>query len=373
VFEPVGGTARVRLALSSESAFDVVIEGGRARIVKPGAYRPDAILRADMATWLRIAADLPGGLDAFRRGRLSVRHNLHVGVGFLAATSGITEPGRLEFEQVTTAAGEISIMRAGRGDPVLLIHGLGTTKVSFLPTLAALAGSHRVIALDLPGFGDSDKPLAARYDPPFFAAAVEALMDSLGIERASLVGNSMGGRTALEAGMTFPDRIDRLVLLAPALAWLRERPLASVVRLLRPELGLLQVTPRPVAEAVLRRLVPRDGNGLVEVGIDEFLRSFVTARGRAAFYAALRNIYLDEPRGNGGFWTRLESLGPEALFVWGRDDTLVPLAFARHVERAVPHARHLELDCGHVPQLERAREVHTAIREFLAAAAPAGA
>jgi pimeloyl-ACP methyl ester carboxylesterase len=304
-------------------------------------------------------------MDAFRKGRLAVRRNLHVGVGFLAATSGMTEPGRLEFSQISTAAGEISIMRAGAGDPVLLVHGLGTTKVSFLPTLAALVQSHRVIAMDLPGFGDSVKPLGAGYDPPYFARAIAALMDALEIGRASVVGNSMGGRVALEAGLLYPERVDRLVLLAPALAWLRGRTWAPVVRLLRPELGLLQVTPRPLAESVLRRLVPGVGNGWVDVGIDEFLRSYTTGRGRAAFYAALRNIYLDEPHGDDGFWTRLEQMQPESLFVWGSRDTLVPAAFARHVERVVPHARHLELDCGHVPQLERPREVHAAIREFL--------
>ncbi len=365
VFEPPGGTARVRLSITDSVACDAVVQGGRARLTGPAGH-PDAELRADGATWLRIARDLRGGMDAFRAGRLHVRRNLHVGVGFLAATSGMTESGRLEFDCVATAAGDISILRAGRGDTVILVHGLGTTKLSFLPTLAALVDSHRVIALDLPGFGDSTKPIGARYDAPYFARAVVALMDALELERATLVGNSMGGRISLEAGIRFGDRVDRLVLLAPALAWLRDRPWAPLVRLLRPELGLLQFAPRGLTEAVVRRVVPSNGNGWVDVGIDEFLRSYTTARGRAAFYAALRNIYLDEPRGNRGFWTRLEELEAEALFVWGEDDTLVPAAFERHVRSALPDAEHLTLDCGHVPQLERPREVHAAIREFLA-------
>jgi pimeloyl-ACP methyl ester carboxylesterase len=372
VFEPPAGTARVRLEISDGLACDALIEGGRARLMGLGPEgRADALLRADSATWMRISRDLRGGLEAFRRGRLAVRRNLHVGVGFLAATGGMTEPGRLEFAQIPTAVGEISIMCGGAGDPVLLVHGLGTTKVSFLPTLAALARSHRVFAMDLPGFGDSVKPLGAGYDPPYFARAIEALMDSLEIGRASVVGNSMGGRVALETGMLYPERVDRLVLLAPALAWLRGRTWAPVVRLLRPELGLLQVTPRPLAESVLRRLVPGARDGWVDGGIDEFLRSYTTARGRAAFYAALRNIYLDEPHGDNGFWTRLERMQPECLFVWGTQDTLVPAAFAQHVERAVPHSRHLELDCGHVPQLERPAEVHAAVRDFLGAASAA--
>ena len=99
--------------------------------------------------------------------------------------------------------------------------------------------------------------------------------------------------------------------------------------------------------------------------MDEFLRAYLTPRGRAAFYAAARNIYLDEPHGDDGFWTRLESLEPESLFVWGRHDTLVPIGFMKHVERALPAAKHVELNCGHVPQVERPRETHAAIRKFL--------
>jgi pimeloyl-ACP methyl ester carboxylesterase len=92
----------------------------------------------------------------------------------------------------------------------------------------------------------------------------------------------------------------------------------------------------------------------------------MSPRGRAAFYAAARNIYLDEPHGEKGFWKRLESLEGDSLFVWGRNDTLVPIAFMKHVERVLPSARHVELVCGHVPQLERPRETHAAMREFLA-------
>ena len=65
------------------------------------------------------------------------------------------------------------------------------------------------------------------------------------------------------------------------------------------------------------------------------------------------------------FWPRLEELSPESLFIWGKRDTLVPIGFARHVRRALPAAQHVELDCGHVPQLECPRKVHAAIERFL--------
>jgi pimeloyl-ACP methyl ester carboxylesterase len=363
------GRARVRLEVAGDRGADALIGGRRLRLREVNeSAEPDAVLSADAATWKRIAEDLRGGMDAFRAGRLRIRGSLHVGVGFLAATSGAEERGRLEFDTLRTRGfGGISVLAAGTGPATIVcVHGLGGTKASFLPTVNALADEYRVVAIDLPGFGESDKPIGAPYDAPWFARSLFAAMDALGIERAHVAGNSMGGRVAIEAGLTDRDRTRALLLLSPALAWLRSRPWAPLIRALRPELGLIQPAPRPIVEAMVRRLVPSGNGGWTAAGIDEFLRAYLTRSGRAAFYAAARNIYLDEPHGENGFWTRLESLQSDSLFVWGRDDMLVPIGFMKHVERALPRARHVELSCGHVPQVERPRETHAAIRKFLA-------
>ncbi len=360
------GRARIRIVFTDEGEWDVIAADGGARITPARtALEADATLTAPRLTWERIAADLRGGMDAYRAGRLVIRHNLNLGVGFLAATSGITGPRRLRFERIDTDSGKISILSAGEGKAVICIHGLGATKGSFLPTVAALSDQFRVISLDLPGFGDSTKPILAPYHPPFFARAVVDLMKAMGLRRAHMIGNSMGGRVALELGLRHADRVGRIVLLAPSLAWRRERPWAPLVRLLRPELGLLQITPRPVVEQVVRRMIPGAGTSWVQAGVDEFLRAYLTPRGRMAFYAAARQIYLEEPHGAKGFWTRLQKMEPETLFVWGKRDTLVPVGFAAHVKQALPSALHLELDCGHVPQLERPVETHGAIGGFL--------
>ena len=360
VFDATQRVTRIRLATAGGGAADAVIVDGVAGLEEADG-EPDAVLTADAETWRRIGADLRGGMDAFNRSRLSVRTNLHVGVGFLAATSGATTPGRLEFKR---AAG-LSYLQAGVGEPAVMIHGLGATKVSLLPTVAALSPRFRAISLDLPGHGDSDKPVGAAYDARFFADSVIEFLDALNIDRAHIVGNSLGGRVALELGLRHPDRVRRLALLAPSLAWRRDRPWAPLLRLLRPEVGLLQLAPRPVVEGIVRRMIPGAQDGWAAAGVDEFLRVYLTPRGRAAFYAAARQIYLDAPEGDDGFWPRLKTLEPDALFVWGRRDQLVPLAFARHVSEAVPGARHVELDCGHVPQLERPRETHLAVLKFL--------
>lgn len=358
--------ARIRLEVTEHGAWDVEIEGATCR-VRPArrGVGPDALLCADDASWQRVAADLRGAMDMFFHGRLTVRHNLHLGVGFLAATSGDRQPGRLMLARVQAASGRMSIMTAGTGEPVLLIHGLGATKGSFLPSIAALAPGFRPIALDLPGFGDSYKPLRAGFHPPFFARTVIELMDALELPRAHVIGNSLGGRIALELGLRHPDRVGSVVLLAPSLAWRRERPWAPFVRVLRPELGLVQMAPRWIVEGIVHRILPVAESNWVRAGVDEFLRAYLTPRGRVAFYAAARQIYLEEPHGAKGFWTRLAGLRPPALFVWGKRDQLVPVAFAAHVKRTLPAARHLVLDCGHVPQLERPAEVHAVVAAFL--------
>ena len=365
-FEPQGARARVRLAIAEGDAWDAVVEDGAARLAPANGGAADATLTADARTWAAISADVGGGMRAFRASRLTVRRNLHVGVGFLAATSGVSGPGRLRFRSVVTPRGRLSTLEAGVGPPVLAIHGLGGTKGSFLFTAAALADRFRVVAVDLPGFGDSDKPIGAAYDPRFFAEAVLELLDALELDRADLIGNSLGGRVALEIALREPGRVGRLALLAPSLAWRRSRRWAPALRLVRPELGLVQLAPHAVVEAIVHRLIPGADEGWTAAGVDEFLRAYHTPAGRAAFYAAARHIYLEAPQGDAGFWTRLRELEPDALFIWGRRDTLVPLAFARHVAEALPRARHVELDCGHVPQMERPKETHSAVAAFLA-------
>ncbi|MEA2375024.1 MAG: hypothetical protein QOD53_1487 [Thermoleophilaceae bacterium] len=365
VFDAPGGRARIRLATKGDDAWDAVINGSRVRLREATADRPDAEITADARAWRELSEDLASGMDVYRSGRMAVRYNLHVGVGFLAATSGNRDEGRLRFARVRTRLGRVATMEAGGGRPVLMLHGLGGTKISFLPTVAALAPEYRTIAMDAPGFGDSDKPFGS-YDAAFMARWAIALLDKLDIERADILGHSMGGRVALELGMRHPDRVGSLMLMTPSMAWRGEKRWARYLRLLRPELALLQPTPRPVVEGFVRRIVPgATGGDWSAAGIDEFLRAYLSPRGRVAFYAAARQIYLEDGDGHDGFWERLEQCTPRSLFLWGRRDQLVPIGFRRHVAQALPAAQHVEIDCGHIPQFERPAQTHAALSAFL--------
>jgi pimeloyl-ACP methyl ester carboxylesterase len=266
-----------------------------------------------------------------------------------------------------------SLISGDGGDHVICLHGLGSNKASFFETVSALTPEHTVHAIDLPGFGASSKPARAGYDAAYFARAVLGYMDASGLDRAHLVGNSMGGRVALEVALGEPDRVRSAALLSPALAFRKRRALVPLVRLVRPELAAI---PHPIRAAQIRaqfwslfarpdRLDP----AAADVAADEFCRTYRSRSARIAFLAALRNIYLDAPHGKSGLWTRLAALRPPALFVWGQRDRLVPTAFARHVAEVLPSATQIVLpDCGHVPQVELADRTNALIREHIAAA-----
>jgi pimeloyl-ACP methyl ester carboxylesterase len=365
-FDMPRGRARVRLNVNGHGSWDLEVQRHRHRVRRANTdNEAHAELTADLGTWAKVAQDLKGGMQAYRAGRLHVRRNLHLGVGFLAATNDSGDPDRLKFRTIDTECGRVSTFEAGSGKPLVMLHGLGATKAEFLPSVPALApNGFRTIAIDLPGFGDSDKPFPAGYDARFFARWVAATLDALGLDRTHLLGHSMGGRVALEVGMRHPDRIDRLVLMTPSMAWLSQPGWAKSLKVVRPELGIIQPAPKGFVESIVKRVVPASDSHFVAPALDEFLRSYLTPRGRVAFYAAARNIALEDPS---EFWEGLRDLAPESLFIWGRRDGLVPIGFARHVRERLPAARHCELDCGHVPQLERPAQLHSAISRFLSA------
>lgn len=351
--------------------WEITLDATSAR-VRHGVTRrePDVTIGTDAATWLRLRQGELSGLDAFRERTLYARGNLDLAVGFegmFHLPNG--RPPLLRMHDVRLPGRRVSTLTMGEGPDVLLLHGLGSSKSSFFDTAAALSVSHRVHALDLPGFGGSSKPLSAPYSARWFADTVCSVMDEMGIERAHLVGNSMGGRVALEVAMRRPDRVERVVALCPAVAFIK-RGLHPLVRLLRPEFGLLPHRFRRamVAAQFWSMFADRDtiDPSVADIAVDEFQRIYGSAGARYAFLSAARNIYLDAPWGREGFYARLADLEAPALFVWGTHDKLIPAGFRRHVGEWLPSAEQVVLEgCGHVPQIERPAETIALLREFL--------
>jgi pimeloyl-ACP methyl ester carboxylesterase len=366
-----GRFAAVVLDTGSECT-TVSVTNGRLSC-RPGPTRkPTTTIRGSLETLTAVVEGRASGSGAFLNGDLTVRGDLSLSLALDGLFERTDQPVQWPRARLVCPRGIDTVyLDAGPADGsvVVLLHGLGGTNASMLPLLWELATDHRVLAPDLPGFGGSAKP-HARYDAAWFVQWLTAFLDELGVGRAVLIGNSMGGRISLEAGLRAPERVDALVLLSAAAAFRRLRQWVPLVRLLRPELGY---SPIPVPHSMVVetiRAMFSDPDKMpaewLEAGADEFLRVFASREGRFAFLSCLRQIYLDEAYGERGFWDRLPSLAPPALFVWGDRDRLVPAAFARYVSRALPEAGAIVLeDCGHVPQFEQAETVAAMTRGFL--------
>src|SRR5947209_3069128 len=341
--------------------------------VRKGASRaaPHVTITTDTDTWMSLREGEFSGIEAFQRRRLGVRGNLDHAVAFegLFRLPG-GRPPLLQSRDIPAGRHRISTLTMGAGPDVLLLHGLGGTRASFFETAAALSQRYRVHAPDLPGFGSSSKPALGAYTARWFAGIMRELMDELGIERAHLIGNSMGGRVAIEMGLVAPERVQAMALLCPAVAWIR-RGLHPIVRLLRPEFGLLPHGFRrsTVASQFWSIFYDRDviDPAVGDLMVDEFRRIYQSAGARYAFLASARNIYLEAPHGRRGFYPRLAELENPALFLWGSHDALIPAGFSRHVRKWLPSAEQVIMpDCGHVPQVERPQETNELLMDFFA-------
>jgi pimeloyl-ACP methyl ester carboxylesterase len=362
-------TFHIRLGDLGHS-WEVRVTTHGARVRRGSTRRPpDVTISTDADTWMQLREGEISGVEAFWRRRLSARGNLDLAIAFeglFRLPNG--RPPLQRIHDVHTARVRVSALTMGGGPDVILLHGLGGTRHSFFETAAAMSRHYTVHALDLPGFGSSSKPVWGAYHARWFAEITVGALDAMGIERARVVGNSLGGRVAIEVGLRAPDRVVALALLCPAVAFIR-RGLHPVVRLARPELGFLPHRfSRATVESQFWGLFADPSlidPAVADLVVDEFQRIYGSAGARYAFLASARNVYLEKPFGRGGFYPRLAGLEPPALFVWGSDDRLIPAAFSRHVHRWLPSAEQIVIDsCGHVPQVERAEQTNGLIERF---------
>jgi pimeloyl-ACP methyl ester carboxylesterase len=249
---------------------------------------------------------------------------------------------------------QIHLADAGEGPPLLLLHGLGVTHETWAPTIAALAPRWRVLAPDLPGHGRSSKP-DAPYTMDFFAGVLRSLGRALGVEQAVVIGNSMGGRIALELAISYPRFVRALVLAAPAADF------APVGRALA---ALMDVVVRP---GVLRVALPRAmALGFYDAAAVPALPRLAAVRAREDFPHHARAVRRSLAGVLAAESPDLARVTQPVQLVWGEQDRLVPALFARTLRRRLPHARLAVLPrCGHFPMLERPAEFHRLTTEFL--------
>ncbi|GGI08753.1 alpha/beta fold hydrolase [Egicoccus halophilus] len=345
-------------------------------LVSPGAQAdPDACLRTDAATWLDLVSGRQDGVAAFRADRIEVEGDLNLAARFETMFAPGPEARRLLRTVETTVKGvKLESLVAGSGTPVLLLHGLGANKVSFLPLLDGLADAHEVHALDLPGFGKSDKPLPTgkRYTMAWMADVVHGYLVSTGLRRVHVVGNSMGGRIAVELAMRHPETVASVVGLGAAVAFDEYQRFGPLLRFTRPH--WFGAAPLPLkrewVEAGIRELFcepDRLPEANLRAATEDTWRSLQDPASRLALLACARHLGAEKAGGRRCYWTRLSTLRTPSLWVFGSRDRLVRHRYAARVEAALPTATvDVWDDVGHVPQYEAPERATTTVRDWIA-------
>ncbi|MFW6775425.1 alpha/beta fold hydrolase [Nocardioides sp. CPCC 205120] len=264
---------------------------------------------------------------------------------------------------------------AGSGPALLLLHGLGCDHTTWLPALAGLAERHTVIAPDLLGHGRSDKP-RADYSVGGYANGMRDLLTVLGVDRVTVVGHSFGGGVAMQFAYQFPERTERLVLVASGGLGPEVSPLLRAVTMPGFHEAMGVVTAPGVRHAVvggLRALGRVPGRRTRDLGeVADIVESFRDPRARAAIRHVVRGVV--DRRGqiitmaDRAYLT--ESL--PMCVVWGRDDDVIPVTHAENAARLAPGARVEVLDdSGHFPHKDHPDRFAAVIEDFVATTEPA--
>ncbi len=284
---------------------------------------------------------------------------------------GNPDPEWLEIDwhehlhRVELPGADVNYVEIGEGEPVVFVHGISGSWQNWLENLPHFGRTHRAIALDLPGFGASPMP-SWPIDVPAYGRLVHDFCEKLGVERGTIVGNSLGGFVAAEAVTAAPGRFERLALVsaagiintwnpeeravATAFAWKTFSPLfATGGRAIVNRPGL-----RRAVFAAFVRYPNRLGAALLWEQIDSGLTN-CPGFGEV-LHAAIRHDIRE----------RLGTIDIPTLIVWGFDDRVIPVQAALSFHRRIPHSR-LEIfeRTGHVPQLERPGRFNQLLDEFL--------
>jgi pimeloyl-ACP methyl ester carboxylesterase len=268
--------------------------------------------------------------------------------------------------QVEVVGSGVNYVEMGEGPPLVLVHGLSGAWQNWLDNIPRFARTHRVVAVDLPGFGASPMP-PWEISIPAYGRFVRDFCERLGIGRCSVIGNSMGGFIATEVAITEPERVDELVLVSAAgITWAgaRREPAAMLGRVGRAAAPLalrLQLSGirRPGLRHRAFQGVFHDPNSLRREVLWE---NIVPAWQSPGYLDAITNLVGYDIR------DRLEEIGVPTLIVWGRNDRVVPVPAAFAYKERIGDNATLEIfdRCGHVPQIERPVRFNRVVESFLA-------
>jgi len=286
---------------------------------------------------------------AHAQGRADVRRSVALTPAPAATQAGLPAP-----KETVVFGQRIQYVDVGSGPVVVLLHGLGGNSTNWAFNFAALSQKFRVIAPDQIGFGRSDKPLI-NYRVQTYADFLDKFLEGLNVERASLVGNSMGGWIAALYALKYPKRVERIVLAdAAGFAPPKDFDLSTLS-------GLNPSTREQVR--YLMNLVFFNPAFKADANVDATLAARIAAGDGYTIQSLVESIYRNEDMLDG----KLAGVKQPVLILWGREDGLTPLAReGEKFKKEMPSAQFVVFDnCGHVPQAEKAAEFNAAVLKFL--------
>ena len=278
-------------------------------------------------------------------------------MALLPATAGAQQSPQPVAKDATVFSYKLHYLEAGRGEPVILLHGTGGEGARWMPTIQGLAGSFRVIAPDQIGFGQSDKPLTI-YHTGVFAGFLAQFMKTIGVAKATIMGQSMGAGVALYMAVHHPEMVERLVLVdgggyrsasdpPPAAPNWHNRQIANA--------GTLEESREYMEKLIYDHSFVTDE--LVEHNLELRLRSAFT----------IESMQTANERGLGGVTeAQVSGIKVPTLLVWGANDPLSSPANADKLNGAIKNSRKVVFDkAGHYPFLEHADKFNQLVLEFL--------
>ena len=261
----------------------------------------------------------------------------------------VPKPGRL----IDLQGESIHYLEEGTGPPVILIHGFGGHTFSYRNLLPDLAAGHRVVALDLLGFGYSERPKEADYSHSAQANRVVRLMDALGIEKASLVGHSMGGEIAMRVAAGWPERVERLALVASVSG--DRVPTLPVTPLVKP---FLCAVSRLFGKRMLRASF-YDKSRMTEEIWDTYHRPSLIHGSMDGLYKIMQHTRKD-PK------IKYEEIVAPMLLMFAQHEKIVPGWMRNRLRKRFPEAEIVVIDdTGHLLLEERPAECNAVLRRFL--------
>ncbi|MEW6128082.1 MAG: alpha/beta fold hydrolase [Acidobacteriota bacterium] len=261
------------------------------------------------------------------------------------------------IKQVEVFGQKINYLETGKGPKIILLHGLGDDLHIWSATVKALASKYQVFAIDQIGCGQSDKP-PINYRPQVLVDFLNGFCRKLKIDKATIVGNSLGGWVAAAFAEAHPERVEKLVLVGAAGYWPK---IKGVEELTREQLALLKVSSLAAYRETLKWML-YDEQMITDTLVEDLYAAQLKRKDGYTIDQFIEAVLRGEDR----LSANLQKIKAPTLIIWGREDEVTPLAIGEALAQEIPNTRKALIDgCGHLPQFECAGAFNAALLKFL--------